>query len=175
MALPCPPIDTPLRARPLKQIQKSMNNIIKYFHPTGKSLPNGIAYQRGFFLKECRDNSATFHFSAILHPLHHFLSHGLGGMIVFPVPTEAMPFNPDVIQSRCREICPQAILVGNSFLGQYVDNQGESFGKNFTTVEITALSTSALLSFATSLASTFHQPSVLIKNCNNGKIYLATP
>ena len=152
-----------------------MKTVIKYFHPTGKSLPNGIAYQRGSFLRECRDNSAKFHFSAILHPLRHFFPRHQGGMIVFPIPADVLPFNHDVIQSRCREICPQAILVGNSFLGQYVDNRGESFGENSTTVEISALSTSALLSFATSLASAFRQSAVLIKNCNDGKIYLATP
>ena len=39
----------------MKEISK-----IKYFHPEGKAMPNGISYQRGGFLKECSDNLQKF-------------------------------------------------------------------------------------------------------------------
>lgn len=33
---------------------------IRYFHPSGKSMPNGSYYQRGGFLYECRQNAQSF-------------------------------------------------------------------------------------------------------------------
>ena len=33
---------------------------IKYFHPSGKSMPNGIFLQRGGFAVECRNNTNSF-------------------------------------------------------------------------------------------------------------------
>lgn len=33
-------------------------NEVKYFHPSGTKIPNGIQYQRGGFLNECRANKA---------------------------------------------------------------------------------------------------------------------
>lgn len=35
-------------------------NRVKYFHPEGKSMPNGSQYQRGGFLQECKQNTNSF-------------------------------------------------------------------------------------------------------------------
>ncbi len=56
---------------------------IKYFHPSGAMLPNGSHYQKGGFLKECRENMNSF--------LSSYQSKGInienektGGFIIFP-------------------------------------------------------------------------------------------
>ena len=41
---------------------KWLNNIheVKYFHPSGMSLPNGVYYEHGYFLNECRKNKNSY-------------------------------------------------------------------------------------------------------------------
>ena len=38
---------------------------IKYFHPSGKTLPNGSFYQKGGFLRECNISRSTFTYCTI--------------------------------------------------------------------------------------------------------------
>lgn len=72
--------------------------VIKYFHPTGKSMPNGIGYQRGWFLKECRDNMNSFTYEI---PPRCIRSSLRGGVILFPYNVNAAvagkdDCNPDI-------------------------------------------------------------------------------
>ena len=66
-----------------------------------------------------------------------------------------------------------AYTIGNAFKGKYVGDNGEQFDERSTTIEIGGLSTNGLLRLAEMIARVFHQETVLVKDMNNMKFYLA--
>lgn len=66
-----------------------------------------------------------------------------------------------------------AYSVGNFFKGKYVGDNGEMYNDKSLSVEINGISSRYLLSFAELLAKEFMQETVLVKDLNLNKIYLA--
>ena len=69
--------------------------VVKYFHPSGASLPNGSHYQKGGFLNECRKNLNGFVLNKNIHGEQYGMTKYRGGMIVFAVNANAVQMSND--------------------------------------------------------------------------------
>ena len=67
----------------------------------------------------------------------------------------------------------EAYSVGNFFKGKYVGDNGEMYNEKSLAIEINGISSRHLLEFAEMLAKDFMQETVLVKDLNLNKIYLA--
>lgn len=63
--------------------------------------------------------------------------------------------------------------VGNFFNGRYLSDDGHTFDEKSTSVEVNGLTTSGLLMLAEFISKSFKQETVLVKDFNKNKIYLA--
>jgi hypothetical protein len=66
-----------------------------------------------------------------------------------------------------------AYSLGNFFKGKYVGDNGEMFNDRSICLEINGLSSKSLLKLAEMIADRFRQETVLVKDLNKNKIYLA--
>ena len=66
-----------------------------------------------------------------------------------------------------------AYSIGTAFKGKYVGDNGEEYNERSMSIEINGLSSEALLYLGEMIARAFHQDTVLIKDLNKNKIYLA--
>ena len=173
---------------------------IKYFHPDGISLPNGSYYQRGGFLNECRINRNMFIIDEAVHDKQYGLSDYRGGVIVFSTDLNAVQLDTNIIKNKIKQFIVTwrnrltkgkkihniindfnannneyigAYSVGNFFHGRYVGDNGEKFDEKSLCLEINGLSSLSLLKIAENIAKSFGQETVLVKDLNSGKIYLA--
>ena len=126
---------------------------VKYFHPNGQSMPNGISYQRGIFLKACRDNKKKFVFD--LFP------KAQGGIVVFQTGVE----NID-------EACMGAHRVGNFFYGNYKGTKGELFDANSLCAEFPTLSGISLMSVAQQISKKLPRVSMLVADFGLKHIFI---
>lgn len=173
---------------------------IEWFSPNGKTMPNGYSIQRGGFIKECKDNANSFVLSEDVHSNQYGLSDYRGGIIVFSTDVNAVSLSHDVLKNKLKTIITNfqqrffsdkklnklinkfnkynkkyigAYSIGNSFKGKYVGDNGEEYNERSMSVEINGLSSKGLLYLGEMIARAFHQESVLIKDLNQNKIYLA--
>lgn len=172
---------------------------IKYFHPSGASLPNGSNYQKGGFLNECRKNMNSFVLNEGVHGEQYGMAKYRGGMIVFAVQmssnkivnaikqfveTTKNRFNKDKIvhntingfnndNTKNNGEYIGAYSLGNFFKGKYLGDNGEMFNDRSICLEINGLSSKSLLKLAEMIADRFKQETVLVKDLNRNKIYLA--
>lgn len=175
---------------------------IRYFSKDGKSLPNGIGFQRGNFLHECKVNSEAFLLNEDVHNNQYGLSKYRGGIIVFSTDVNAVSLDKNKILNKIKQIIATfkqrmntgsilhklvnsfnkynksedyigAYSIGNAFKGKYVGDNGEEYSERSTTIEINGLSTEGLLRLAEMIARIFHQETVLVKDLNKNKFYLA--
>lgn len=175
---------------------------VKYFSRNGKSMPNGIGYQRGNFLLECKKNKSAFTLSEEVHPQQYNLPNYRGGIIVFSTDVNAISLDKNKLKNRIKQIVATfnqrintggilhkvvnkfnkynstndeigAYSVGNAFMGKYVGDNGEEYSERSTTIEVNGLSSEGLLRLAEMIARIFHQETVLVKDLNQNKIYLA--
>lgn len=173
---------------------------IKYFHPNGNSMPNGSHYQRGGFLHECKINRDSFILDESVHGEQYGLSKYRGGVIVFSTDVNALKLSKNKILNKIKQVISTyknrfnrghivddtisqfnqqnkeyigAYTVGNLFNGKYVGDNGEAFNEKSMCVEINGLSSLSLLKLAEMIAKSFMQETVLVKDLNLNKIYLA--
>jgi hypothetical protein len=175
---------------------------IKYFSRDGSSMPNGSAIQRGGFLHECRMNKEAFVIDEAIHSQQYGLGDYRGGIIVFSTTVNAVSLDKNKIKNKVKQILATigqrfnagnishkiinkfnkynetgeyigAYSVGNAFKGKYVGDNGEQFDERSITIEVGGLSTKGLLRLGEMIAKVFHQETVLIKDMNNFKFYLA--
>lgn len=173
---------------------------IRYFHPEGKRMPNGSHYQRGGFINECRQNINSFTLDEGVHDKQYGLSKYRGGIIVFSTDVNAVELDRNKILNKIKQIITTyknrfkrdsiihgiinkfnekgtesigAYSVGNFFNGRYVGDHGEMFNEKSLAVEINGLSSESLLSIAEMIAKEFMQETVLVKDLNKNKIYIA--
>ena len=175
---------------------------IKYFSRDGSSMPNGSAIQRGGFLHECRMNKEAFVIEEAIHDQQYGLGDYRGGIIVFSTTVNAVSLDKNKIKNKVKQILATigqrfnasnishkivnkfnkynetgeyigAYSVGNAFKGKYVGDNGEQFDERSITIEVGGLSTKGLLRLGEMIAKVFHQETVLIKDMNNFKFYLA--
>ncbi|MCM1220799.1 MAG: hypothetical protein NC548_40540 [Lachnospiraceae bacterium] len=66
-----------------------------------------------------------------------------------------------------------AYSVGNMFKGRYLSDNGQTFDEKSISVEVNGVSSSGILLLAEFLTKSFHQETVLVKDFNSDKIYLA--
>lgn len=142
---------------------------IKYFHPNGKTMPNGSHYQRGGFINECKINKDNFILNEEVHGEEYDIGKYKGGIVVFPADINLVNLNNKIEQL----VDTGAYSVGNSFKGQFVGDNGEKYNDKSLSVEINGVSSKNLLLFAELLAQDLMQKSVLVKDLNLDKIYLA--
>lgn len=173
---------------------------IKYFSTDGSTMPNGIGYQRGNFIHECYVNAEKFILDEAIHNNQYGLSDYRGGVIVFSTDVNAVDLDKNKIYNKVKQILTTlnqrintskiahkiinkfnkynseyigAYSVGKAFKGKYVGDNGEEYDERSTTIEINGLSSDGLLRLAEMIARIFHQETVLVKDFNNMKIYLA--
>ena len=173
---------------------------VKYFHPTGKTMPNGSHYTRGGFLHECYLNTNAFTLDEGVHPEQYGLAKYRGGMIVFSTDINAItlderPFINKIKQfletfkqrlthgRRIHQIMAKhnkeneefigAYSLGNFFRGRYVGDNGEKYNEKSLCVEINGISSKTLMELAEMICVEFKQETVLVKDLNTNKIYTA--
>lgn len=176
---------------------------IKHFHPSGKSMPNGSHYQRGGFLNECQNNKDSFILDEGVHGEQYGMQKFRGGIIVFSTDVNAVQMDNNKLLNKIKQLITTfnyrvnrgkkihkvvnkfndnvnkteerigAYSVGNFFKGRYVGDNGEMYNEKSLSVEINGISSMNLLSFAELLANEFMQETVLVKDLNMNKIYLA--
>lgn len=173
---------------------------VKYFSTDGKSMPNGVGFQRGNFLHECKVNAESFMLDEAVHGKQYSLSDYRGGIIVFSTDVNAVNLDKNKLYNKIKQILTTlnqrhntssithkiinkfnkyndeyigAYSIGNSFDGKYVGDNGEEYNERSVTIEINGLSSQGLLRLAEMIARIFHQETVLVKDLNTNKIYLA--
>lgn len=195
----------------MNEIEEIVNNVIdsfiiehtthfkevKYFHPSGKTMPNGSHYQRGGFIKD------NFVLDEGVHGEQYGMAYYRGGLVVFSTDVNAVEVNDNKLINKIKQLIatfnnrinrnkkihntinnlnkgikkPEekigAYSVGNFFEGKYVGDNGEMYNDKSLSVEINGISSRTLLSFAELLAKEFMQETVLVKDLNLNKIYLA--
>ena len=176
---------------------------IKYFHPNGNTMPNGSHYQRGGFINECKINKNNFMLDEGVHGEQYGMKQHRGGIVVFSTDVNAVKLNDNKLINKIKQLIITfnnrinrnkkihstinklnkeirkseerigAYSVGNFFKGKYVGDNGEMYNDKSLSVEINGISSRNLLSFAELLAKEFMQETVLVKDLNMNKIYLA--
>lgn len=173
---------------------------VKYFHPEGKTMPNGSHYQRGGFIHECKQNSNSFILDEGVHNNQYGMTNYRGGIIVFSTDVNAVELDRNKILNKIKQIITTyknrfnrgsiihnivnkfnekgeehigAYSVGNFFKGKYVGDNGEMYNEKSLAVEINGLSSESLLTVAEMIAQEFMQETVLVKELNKNKIYTA--
>ena len=166
-------------------------------------MPNGSHYQRGGFLNECKNNKDSFILDEGVHGQQYGMSKYRGGIIVFSTDVNAVQMDNNRMLNKIKQLIvtfnnrfnrgkkihktinkfndivnePEerigAYSVGNFFKGKYVGDNGEMYNEKSLSVEINGISSMHLLSFAELLAQEFMQETVLVKDLNMNKIYMA--
>ena len=139
---------------------------IKYFSPNGKCMPNGVCFQRGGFLLECKRNKDAFEIDRPIHSIRDVKQGRLGGIIVFSTDIESEDLLHDIK-------LPLSYSVGKAFLGQYVGTKGESYNKNSFTIEVNGLTTKDLFKLAEKFLMSLHPTGVIVKDLNTMRLYTA--
>ena len=145
---------------------------IKYFSPDGSTMPNGIGFQRGNFLHECKVNREAFVLDETIHDKQYGLADYRGGIIVFSTDVNAVSLDKNKLKYNGSEFIG-ACSIGNAFKGNYVGDNGEEYDERSTTIEVNGLPSQGLLRLAEMVARMFHQETVLVKDFNNMKLFLA--
>lgn len=155
---------------------------IKHFHPEGKSMPNGVAFQRGGYIQECMENAQAFVLDEGVHDKQNELKDHRGGIIVFP--TDVTVLNGEERLENYKKTLGNLFnnnhgtqsypySVGHAFHGKYQVDDGKMFDDKSVTFEINGTSCKSLLKLAELVAKFFGQETVLVKDLNKNKIYLA--
>lgn len=173
---------------------------IKNFHPEGKREPNGVGLQRGGYFNECRVNSNAFRLDEGVHGEQYGLKNYCGGVIIFSTDVNAIQLSDNKVVNKIKQIIKTysqrfrsdskiekvikmhnasndefigAFSIGKAFKGRYVSDNGKIFDEHSISVEINGLSSRGLLNVAELIAKEFMQETVLVKDLNTNKIYLA--
>ncbi|MBQ5462933.1 MAG: hypothetical protein IIT53_02645 [Fibrobacter sp.] len=175
---------------------------IEHFHPEGKNMPNGVAFQRGGYINECMENIRAFVLDEGVHDKQYGLKNYRGGVIVFSTDINVLDkekglekykkkfsnlwktIKNRVLKYRKLEHIRNffndnnieqfyAYSVGHAFRGKYQSDDGKLYDENSVTFEIDGISSESLLKLAELVAKFFGQETVLVKDLNKNKIYLA--
>ena len=174
---------------------------IKYFSLDGKTMPNGIAFERGNFIHECKLNSEKFTLDEGVHPVQYGLKEYRGGIIVLSTDISAVQLDSIVFLNKIKHIITTfrqrynisckwhrmvnmfnkynktefigVYSVGHAFNGKYVGYNGEKYDEHSRTIEINGLSCCGLLILSEMMARALNQENVLVKDLNKMKLYYA--
>lgn len=183
-----------------KKVKGTQVREVKYFHPTGKPMPNGSHIQRGGYLNECRLNRNAYTLDEGVHGQQYGLAKYKGGIITFSTDINAVKLSPNKIINKIKQVIETfkqrlgkdrlihkvisifdkesdeeyigSYSVGHFFKGRYVGDRGEMFSEKSLSVEVNGLSSKSLVNLAERIADTFRQETVLVKDLNCDKIFL---
>lgn len=160
---------------------------VKYFHPSGRSLPNGSNIQRGGFLNECRQNRSAYTLDEAVYGEHHGSAKFKGGVVTFPADANAGRMSSETLAEEIKqgvETFKQrsdsveeyigTYSVGNFFHGGYVGDNGEVYDGRSLSVAVNGLGSKSLVKLAGHIAQLLRQETVLVKDLNTEKIFLVT-
>lgn len=152
---------------------------LKYFHPSGEILKDGVYIYKGFFLGECYKNSRSFNIE--LYSKENLDKKGKfqGGIILFP---ESMVISTNEITRKVNLFIPNRkndrsifrhlqFKVNKSFFGKYISPTGFTFGKESITVEIKRIKHGELLKLTDCLYRELNPGCVVVKDFNKNKFY----
>ncbi len=145
------------------KITEKTKDITKCFHPEGKTGYQGM-WAMPAWLDKVRKNVQAFKPS-------YDSDKPSGGMIVFAERQNIPPsLLLDCVKTYNKD--SQNHTIGKGFLGQYLTVYNSNFNFNSLTLEIAGIDTQALIKLAEDLAWNLLQNCLLIKDYNNGKVYL---
>lgn len=177
--------------------------LLETFHPSGKPVPNTSHIHKGFYYEESERNKKSFLMNEKAPDEQDGLSEYKGGVIVFSVDANAGKLSENKIINKIEqfwEIFNQRLKkdskinkiirlfnddknksvekiyscsVGNFFKGEYLSDDKELFNEKSISVEVNGISSSSLLLLAEYICISFRQETVLVKDFNADKIYLA--
>lgn len=150
---------------------------VKHFHPNSQPYPNGCHYQRGWYLSECRNNKNSFVLTEEESILQDRKSKDKGGFIVFSTGVSISVGNVlDKIMrifNSSKEYNNVAFRVGHHFLGKYIGDNGAMYSSLSVSIKVDGLSRMSLLKLADSLCRELMLKSIMVKDLNFNKIYIA--
>lgn len=152
---------------------------VKHFHPEGVRMPNGVAFQRGGYIQECLENAQAFVLDEGVHDKQYELKDLRGGIIVFlnvldgEERLEKYKKTLGNLFNNNHGTQSYPYSVGHAFHGKYQVDDGKMFDDKSVTFEINGTSCKSLLKLAELVAKFFGQETVLVKDLNKNKIYLA--
>ena len=134
---------------PFKQIQ--------FLHPEGKSMPNGICYQRGHYCQVCAENAQKFTIrnndgEKIVPPSNK------GCIVVFP-------------SGRNITFTNNKYFHGIFFEGSYIGRGEERYGVDSMCIYVDDKSTKDSINFAKALASEHSIHHILVKDLETDHIF----
>ena len=133
---------------------------ITYFHPSGKSMPNGIFLQKGGFAAECRSNTNSF----------MGMDKPDVGIIVFGNNTiDDLTLQAILFQIENQEYKVES---GNFFYGQYVTDN-ISYGPESLCFCINNISFGRMKKLVRSLKSILPEAGSLIKHSDSNRIFIS--
>ena len=102
----------------MNEIEEIVNNVIdsfiiehtthfkevKYFHPSGKTMPNGSHYQRGGFINECKINKDNFVLDEGVHGEQYGMAYYRGGLVVFSTDVNAVEVNDNKLINKIKQL-----------------------------------------------------------------------
>lgn len=155
---------------------------VKHFHPEGVRMPNGVAFQRGGYIQECLENAQAFVLDEGVHDKQYELKDLRGGIIVLP--TDVNVLNGEEKLEKYKKTLSNlfnnnhgerlySYSIGHAFHGKYQGDDGKMFDDKSVTFEINGTSCKSLLKLAELVAKIFDQETVLVKDLNKNKIFLA--
>lgn len=133
---------------------------IKFFHPSGKSMPNGCHYQRGGFLAECRHNSNSFQGS----------DNPDGAIIVLSETNRDNQVVEDIVAMI--ESQNNKAESGYFFYGKYVTDKGR-YGIDCWCIRISNISFERMKKLVRPLKTNFSLTDFLIKHSDSDKIFIS--
>ena len=172
-------------------------DITKCFHPEGKTGFQGVFAMEGWEHK-VKANVNSFKKHAAISPEQYSMAKDKGGMIIFSPKVNAVELSEDPVENDSqqkyltdynrsfskgmvdslvsdflhqagKEI--QGYTWGSGFEGHYV-TKTNTFTEDSLTLELTGLNSQELIKLAETIAWAFFQETVLVKDYNNGKVYL---
>ena len=183
------------------KITERTKDITKCFHPEGKTGYQGMWAMAGWIDKVKKNVNAFKPLSkqAAISPEQFDIARHRGGMIVFSPQVNAVKLNEDEKENEKQQNFLsdwqssfaeglssdlvadyvakyakdyQGYTFGKGFSGHYVSKSGKIFDEKSLTLEIIGISSQDLIELAETLAWAFFQETVLVKDYNNGKVYL---
>ena len=182
----------------LLRLKKNVHEV-KYFHPSGKPIPNGCGFQRGGYLNECRINKNAYSMDESVHDEQYGLAKYRGGIITFSTDINAVKLHPSAFINKIKQFLETykqrfnkdkmihrqinrfnseggehigAYSFGNFFKGKYVGDNGELYDEKSISIEVNGISSWSLVKLAEEFAKLFKQETVMVKDLNINKIFL---
>ena len=148
---------------------------IKYFHPQGEILKNGVYIYKGFFLGECSKNSQAFTVNPVIKAHIGNTGENKGGILIFP---ENIVFSNEMIVQvvdlfflKIKKENPYGYVLDNCFHGSYVSPERCNFGKFSLTLEVYGLGYRELLKLADTVFNSLEFCCIVVRDFNTNKFY----